>query len=148
MQKCLLIGIGNRLRRDDGVGPFVLDQFTAEHWQKVELLQLTPETAELLSGFDHVVFVDADVSGLRAVTIEPVSVGPAPGVPLTHFSTPEAIVAMARTLFDFRGKAHVCRIPVWDFEFAEGLSFAAQKRAAEAARIIATSFPVDSTCML
>lgn len=125
----LLIGLGNVLRRDDGVAHAVLE---AVHAESRELAQLTPEIAAALPTYDRVIFIDADAEGSELV-IEPLDEAANP-LPLTHISTPQEIVALSRALFGFRGRAFLCRIPVADFSFGEGLSPAAADFAAVAAR--------------
>lgn len=59
----LVIGYGNSLCSDDGVGPYVVDKLSGETWggdiQWLSLHQLTPELAEPISTADSVIFVDA-----------------------------------------------------------------------------------------
>src|SRR5687767_15002380 len=62
--KLLVIGYGNTLRRDDGVGPRVAETVGALRLPGVRTLvcqQLSPEHAEPISQADAVVFVDAAV---------------------------------------------------------------------------------------
>lgn len=102
----LAIAIGNSLRGDDGIAHTVIERLNVE---SMAVTQLTPEIAAELAGHDPVIFIDADV---RATTVEidPVderTCGPA----LTHASTPGEIVALARALFGFAGRAFLCGIP-------------------------------------
>lgn len=65
----LVIGYGNSLCGDDGVGPFVVEQLASAEGEKdrdVQFLavhQLTPELAEPVSRADTVIFVDAACGG-------------------------------------------------------------------------------------
>jgi hydrogenase maturation protease len=117
----LAIAIGNPSRRDDGVAHAVVAQISPNrHIHVRHVLQLTPELAAEITGYDPVVFVDADLSADRP-TIEPVAESDS-SPSLTHASSPEQIVALARALFGFAGTALVCRLPVEDFSPGEGLS--------------------------
>ena len=62
--KTLVLGYGNRSRTDDGVGWFVLERLQELALRNVELLtshQLDVDHAELITGFDEVIFVDAAI---------------------------------------------------------------------------------------
>src|SRR5258708_2735673 len=63
----LLIGYGNPLCGDDGIGPYAVEQLYAgdpsnANAQYCAVRQLTPELAELISKVEAVVFVDASDS--------------------------------------------------------------------------------------
>src|SRR5271169_5144401 len=113
----LVIAIGNPLRRDDGVAHCVR---TPPGVETRAVLQLTPEIAEEIAGYDTVIFVDADVDASQ-VRVEAVDAAPSRAA-LTHASRPSEIVALARSLFGFAGEAYSCRIPVSDLSEGEGLS--------------------------
>jgi len=134
----LRIGIGNPLRRDDGVAAVALHRIPADdNWRSLELIQLTPEVAAEFTGFDRVVFVDADAGEGCGVLLEAIT--EAGSEPLTHHSTPAAVVALARCLYGFSGIAEICRIPAEDFGYGEGLSARAEAMAEEAARLLSRS---------
>ena len=128
-----MIAIGNPLRRDDGVARRVLDLLPPrpDLFSKA-VLQLTPELAPELSGFDPVVFIDADV-GAGAVKIEACGESGSPPT-LSHGTEPASLVALARQLFAFEGRVFLCRIPAEDFSAGAGLSGRAEDAAAEATR--------------
>jgi Ni,Fe-hydrogenase maturation factor len=116
--RTLLIACGNSLRRDDGAAREVLRLIApAPHRVLRTVQQLTPELAEEVAHFDRVVFLDADAAS-DTLAIEAVE-SPAPHSPLTHFSTPAEIVAIARGLYGFTGEALLCRIPAGDFSPGE-----------------------------
>jgi hydrogenase maturation protease len=65
----LIIGIGNRFRRDDGVGPWVADRLGAHGWP---VLEHSGEGAGLIEAWStarHVIVVDATASGAPAGTL-------------------------------------------------------------------------------
>jgi hydrogenase maturation protease len=137
MPRALLIAGGNRLRRDDGVAHTVLERLgPASDVESRALLQLTPEVAEDIAGYDTVIFIDAD-AGAAGVSIEPVNQPPQPSS-LTHVSEPAEIVELSKALFGFAGRAFLCRIPVNDFSPGEGLSRRANALAVQAARKLET----------
>src|SRR5690242_12882091 len=66
----LVIGYGNELRRDDGVGAKVACAVAEWHLPGIEAIvchQLTPELAERIASAAHVVFVDAALGAGDAV---------------------------------------------------------------------------------
>ena len=128
----LIVATGNPLRRDDGVAHAVAACFEGDPRVGLRrVLQITPEIAAEMAGYDSVVFVDADVMVAR-VTMAFVSESESDLCPaLTHASTPPEIVALSRNLFGFAGTALVCRLPVDDLSSGEGLS----RRATEAAAL-------------
>jgi hydrogenase maturation protease len=137
MMRALLIGIGNPLRRDDGVAQAVLDLLGGS--PGIDLLplhQLTPEIASECAGYDPVIVIDADVS---ASVLKLRSLPDGTGMlrkAFTHAPGPEDIVAIARSVFGFRGRAFLCRIPVSDLEVGAGLTPHAQGMAHTAAKLI------------
>jgi Ni,Fe-hydrogenase maturation factor len=130
--RALVIAIGNPLRRDDGAAHHVLIPPGPD---RRAVLQLTPEMAEEIAGYDSVVFLDADVDA-KQVELEPVDSVPGPSA-LTHVAKPSEIVALARTLFGFSGRAYTCRIPVSDLSEGEGLSPLTETFAQQASRAVA-----------
>jgi hydrogenase maturation protease len=132
----LVIAIGNRLRADDGVAHRVVDLLAAKpNVTTRSVIQLTPEIAAEIAHYDVVVFADADARA-EQLQIEPIGIAPAP-LPLTHASHPSEVVALARTLFGFAGKACLCRIPANEFSASENLSAGANTAARKAAQTIA-----------
>ncbi len=116
----MVVGIGNTLRGDDGVGPFVIDLLRAARVGWLELRTapaLLPEFAVELPGYEAVVFVDADVKA-REVTLQPVAMEASD--PL-HGVTPTRVVQLARGL-GFDGEAWICSVPVQSMDPRVGLS--------------------------
>lgn len=148
----LLIGIGNPLRGDDGVGPCLLEELARE-WQglasapaELEVVhQLTPDLALAVAGVRRVLFVDACVSP-RAVEpwIEPLH--PLPAQPESsimessgwavfgsHHLAPVSLLALAHILYGWSGEGALLRVPAFVFPHGPGFS-APLQRAMPAAR--------------
>lgn len=136
----LVIAVGNPLRRDDGVAHSVRIPAGV---RRLAVLQLTPELAEQVGRYDTVVFLDADSTATQ-LSMQPWNAAPAPS-PLTHICSPAEIVALARSLFGFSGRAYTCRIPARDFSEGEGISDSARSFAEQAAREIdsLTAFVIE-----
>ena len=129
--RALGIAIGNPLRRDDGAAHHVP---MPAGFERRSLIQLSPEVAEEIALFDLVVFLDASATATEP-GVEPVAepARPTSGSPFTHVCSPSEIVALARRLFGFSGRAYLCHIPAQDFSTGEKLSARATRFAQEAA---------------
>ncbi len=132
--RTLVVGVGNTLRGDDGVGPFVIDLLRATDPEDLDLLtvqSLLPELATRLPGHDAVVFVDADVRA-REVMLRPLSAEGRDGI---HRLAPERVVRLARRL-GFRGEAWTCSLPVRTMDAGQQLSREAVIAAGRAATVL------------
>jgi Ni,Fe-hydrogenase maturation factor len=133
--RALLIAAGNPLRHDDGAAHCTLELLARlPDTEARSVLQFTPELAQEIAPFESVVFIDADVRA-TAVTLDPVETEPVTPV-LSHASSPAEIVALSRSLFNFAGRAFLCRIPARDVSAGEGLSRRTARFAAQAARLV------------
>jgi hydrogenase maturation protease len=124
MPDALVIGYGNELRRDDGVGPEVARAVGKLRLPGVRVIachQLVPELAGLLAAAGRVVFVDATIhpgDRVRLTPLEPAAQPDAPG----HTGAPRSLLALARTAFGRCPAAWQLTIPVESLDFGEGLS--------------------------
>jgi hydrogenase maturation protease len=125
----LVLGYGNTLRRDDGVGPRVADTVAELALPGVETLAcplLTPEIAEPISRARVVVFVDAAVDAPREGQLR--SIAPADTSRLmAHAANPATMLALARDVFGWAPKAWLLTIPIENMEIGEELSAFAQR---------------------
>ncbi len=127
----LLIGVGNSLRGDDGVGAWIAARVgdrAPGRFDLKETMALLPELAAELVGREQVVFVDADLQAQK-VSLQPVS----SQRDALHHVTPSTVVTLAKVL-GFCGEAWVCHVPVSALEPGEGLSrqaLAAAERAVD-----------------
>ena len=130
----LVIGYGNTLRRDDGVGPRVAEAVAALNLPGVSTLachQLTPELADPISRAQTVVFVDAAAHAVATPKLARLT--PASAVQLmAHASSPEHLLALARELFGRVPAGWMLALPAEDFAFGEELSASAQAGLAQA----------------
>lgn len=119
----LIIGYGNPVRRDDGLGPRIARH--VERWRRPgvttrALAQLTPELAAELAQAGHALFVDADPRRARVTAsvvepaFEPGSVG--------HCGDPGRLLAWSLALYGRRPTALLLSIPSRDTDFGAGLS--------------------------
>jgi hydrogenase maturation protease len=137
--KTLILGYGNRSRRDDGVGWFVIEQLAALDLPGVELEtghQLEVEAAETLSHCDAVIFVDAAIpeapEPIRRAVVAPRFQGHA----VAHYLTPADVLSLCKTLYGHEPRATLFSIRGCDFNFGTALSPEVELAAREVVRQI------------
>ena len=127
--RLLVIGYGNTLRSDDGVGPRVADAIASLALPGVETFScdlLTPELADPISRAATVVFVDAAVDAPREVMLR--ELAPAESSQLmAHAADPRTMLALARDVFGHAPIAWWLTIPVEQLGFGQELSPIASK---------------------
>lgn len=134
----LLIGYGNTLRGDDGIGPRVAEAVRHLRLPGVHTLicpLLTPEIADPISQAEKVIFVDAAMDTPNEVQwrkLEPNETSQL----MAHAADPRTMLALARDVFGRVPEAWWLTIPAVDLGFREDFSPAVQKKFAEAVRKI------------
>ncbi len=147
----VVVGIGNELRRDDGIGVCVARALAgslgALGARVVSLHQLVPELAVDLADARAVIFVDAAVDlGPGAVRVVAPGKGVGFGQP-THRAEPEALLELCAALYRKRPAAMVVSIGAADLGAGCGLSAAARRgcdRAGEVIRALAEVMVADA----
>jgi hydrogenase maturation protease len=122
----LVVGYGNTLREDDGVGQHIAWRLDVTSYRDaVEVIachQLTPELVEPVSRADTVIFVDAAEDGLpgevRCYPVEPLINTAA----FTHQVSPAALLAASYDLYGAHPKGIVISITGTHFGYGETLS--------------------------
>jgi hydrogenase maturation protease len=125
----LVIGYGNTLRRDDGVGPRVAEEVAAMALPGVRTLAcplLTPELAEAVSQARLVIFVDAAVDAPREVQLRKLAPADSSQI-MAHAASPATMLALARDVFGHAPEAWWLTIPVEDLGIGEEFSPLAQR---------------------
>ena len=112
----LVIGIGNLLRGDDGVGGLLAEEVGGRSVQ-----QLTPELAAELAELEVVVFIDAWLAPAGAKP-QLVEVIPAAGAPDTHRLEPAQLLAISQALYGRAPAACLLQVPAHAFEHGNTLS--------------------------
>lgn len=137
----LIIGYGNPLRGDDGLGWEVAGRLAAtisdESVAIMTAHQLTPELAEPVSRAHMVVFVDASYEG-EPGTWRWDAVKPAPATtnPLGHHFDISGLLAYARAIFGASPRAFVVSVAAASFECRDNLSPAVEALLPEIVRHI------------
>ena len=121
--KILVIGYGNTLRGDDGVGPRVAEAIESLHLPGVETLvcqQLSPEQSEAISRAEKVIFVDAAIntSEVQMWQLDPADSSQL----LAHSADPRTLLALSRDVYGHAPSAWWLTIPAERMEFCEGFS--------------------------
>ncbi|MFM8525820.1 MAG: hypothetical protein ACKOCM_09405 [Cyanobacteriota bacterium] len=151
----LMIGIGNPLRRDDGVGwrlaaEWGLLQGDQAPARVLAVQQVLPELAETIARHDRVLFIDATCPGSRsraeAAEADPIIDGPSlqalrpdptaagAGV-FSHSLDPAVLLALAAELYGHSPKAH--RLLLIGRRMTHGTTFSAVlRRQLPAARLL------------
>jgi hydrogenase maturation protease len=125
----LVIGYGNVLRHDDGVGPKVVEAVEELHLPDVRTLisqQLSPEHAEPISQARMVIFVDAAVDAPREVQLRKLEPNESSQL-MAHAADPRTMLALARDVFGHCPEAWWLTIPAVKLGFGEDLSPEAQR---------------------
>jgi hydrogenase maturation protease len=142
----LVIGYGNPGRQDDGLGPALAEAVEQLRLPGVTVeadYQLTVEDAAAAAAHRYVVFADASVGGREPFFFRAVHPA-APTSFSTHSLEPEAVLALARDLFQADTRGYALGIRGYRFnEFGETLSDEARENLAAALRFIV---PVLEEC--
>lgn len=127
MAVVLVIGYGNPLRADDGVGwhaaealARMIPEAEAQVWA---CHQLTPELAEPLSRASAAIFIDAgDGPPPGSLEWQPLSPDSEPTGAFTHHVTPEALLACAQRLYGACPTAEIFTVAGASFDYGEELT--------------------------
>lgn len=123
--RILIIGYGNPLRGDDGLGWRAAERLAVE-WPEAQTLtcqQLTPELAEPISRAARVVFLDAAAHGppgsIHEQPLQPDASAPAS---FTHHVIPGVLLALSEKLFGHLPEAVLFSVAGESFDFGQALS--------------------------
>lgn len=126
----LVIGYGNPLRSDDGVGQQIAKAVAAWGLPNVEAIaihQLTPELAEPLARADTVMFIDAyPAAADLKIQVRPLELAES-GMTSGHWCEPQALLAMTQALYGYHPQAWWVMVPGVNFELGDSLSPIAQQ---------------------
>ena len=127
----LVIGYGNPLCGDDGIGPCAVERLADEESpaeaEYLTLRQLTPELAEPISRADTVIFVDAADGGApgnitcHKLTLPAEPSQTAPGA-FTHHVDAAALLESARLLYGKYPVAYLFTVAGENFELGDSFS--------------------------
>lgn len=124
----LVIGYGNTLRCDDGIGQATareIEQWNLPQVRSLYLHQLTPDLAETIAQFETVIFIDASIE-TKTVRLTKVK-NLVTNHNWTHHLNPESIIYLTEFLYQKTPQAWLMTIPIEKIDFGENLSNFAQK---------------------
>ena len=132
MARILVLGYGNPMRSDDGLGwEIAVELFRTNRSPDIEVLpchQLTPELAPAVSRADTVIFVDSEQGGtpgdIGCKEVRSESIPPS----FTHNLTPGALLALSSELFGTCPGAYLLSIRGENYTAGEALSQAVEAR--------------------
>ncbi len=130
--RVLIVGYGNPLRGDDGVGREAARRLAAElDDPEIEILtelQLRPELAEMMSRAQLAIFIDARADGEPGeVKIEEL-ISMQPGEqPFTHQFEPPMLLVTAQILYNLIPRTFLVTVVGENFSLSEGLSEVVEK---------------------
>lgn len=131
----LVIGYGNELRGDDGLGPLVVKAVAAANIPGVRVLTarlLLPEFAADLAQARLVVFVDASEAWSESgVEVRSLAAETATDW-CTHRADPRPLLGLTRTIYGQAPEAWWLTASGRNFDFGEGLSGVAEENARQA----------------
>jgi hydrogenase maturation protease len=135
MARVLVLGYGNPLRSDDGVGwQVAVELFRANTSPEVHVLpchQLTPDLAEAASFAETVIFIDATRKGKPGeIRCEEVFSQPGPAS-FTHDLSPAGLLAVAAELFGVCPQGYLFSIAGECFAAGQDLSSTVSSRVPE-----------------
>ncbi len=134
----LVIGYGNTLRCDDGVGPRAAEAIEALHLHGVETIVaglLTPELADPIARAERVIFVDASVDAPREVQLRPLAPADSSQI-MAHAADPRTMLALARDVFGHAPAGFLLTIPVEEIGIGEDVSEFARRGLEQAVEIL------------
>ena len=139
----LLIGFGNEMRGDEGLGPRLVREVARWNNPGLEVVyprQLTPELAERMSAADAVLFIDA-VRRQPDICMRRVQPGTERYDP--HALDPVGLLALTSALYGARPPAWLLTIPGDRFSFSRELSEVGKGRLEEAVPWVRTWLLAD-----
>ncbi|MDJ0844549.1 hydrogenase maturation protease [Crocosphaera sp.] len=133
-KKTLIIGYGNTLRGDDGVGykiAEIIEQWNVNNITSLAVHQLTPDLAEKLSQVDTVIFIDAvPITDINTAKLEiKIIYTNQKSNNLAHHNNPEQLLSLTQAIYQKIPQAYWILVPAINFNFSEELSPITQKYA-------------------
>lgn len=127
--RCLILGCGNTLRSDDGIGPWLCN-WAEERFRSIASIkvmvdhQWAPEVAEEVANSETVVFVDCaiDCAAGQILLREVQPLPLVPGLVTHHIGAPELLAIAAELYQAAPRKALLLTVGAGSIELGEGLS--------------------------
>ncbi len=138
IEKILIIGVGNTLRSDDGIGAYICLQMDALHLPDVAiriLHQLQIELIEDVVDYDSVIIADASVTGAD-FEFHSVLMDETQALSSSHHLNANMLGALAQKIYGKNIPIFLCSVRGENFEMGEKLSVKAKMNADNAVKMI------------
>lgn len=135
----LIIGYGNTLRNDDGVGQIIVKNIEKLMLNNVKCIyqhQLTIELVEKIKGFNKVIFVDAslDITEVHLIKLPRYNINNYQDY--GHYCNPEYLLYLTELVYHQNPESFLIIIPIENINLGEKLSLLAEKGKEKALEII------------
>lgn len=117
----VVMGFGNPLRRDDGVGYWLAQELQARGYNALPFLQALPEQVYELASAERVVLIDADLS-LPAGGLSWRPVVLSASLELNHGLEPQGLLTLAQALLGRFPIGYAFSVGIADWDYGEGFS--------------------------
>jgi hydrogenase maturation protease len=144
----LVVGYGNTLRGDDGLGPRLVEALSLMNLAGVRTVicqLLTPELADPVARARVAVFVDASVEAPREVQLRPIEPNESLQI-MAHAADPRTMLALARDVFGHAPQAWWLTVPATKLDFDYRLSPEGQRGFVESLKKLLTLCQSLQTC--
>lgn len=143
-EKVLIVGIGNPIRQDDGLGPYceglINKTLSQEQGKLVDCLavhQLDVIHCEIFACYPNIIFIDADASdGPEPFVLQEITPEPAPLVFASHIGSIPDLMSLTARLYGVNPRAFLVIVRGTSFEVGEGLSSRAENNGMKAAEFV------------
>ncbi|WP_107668868.1 hydrogenase maturation protease [Cyanothece sp. BG0011] len=130
--KTLIIGYGNTLRGDDGVGYKIAEmikQWDYNNLTSLAVHQLTPDLAEIIAQADTILFIDAiPIKDINTANLQIKTINTNNKTNnLAHHNNPEQLLSLTQAIYQKSPTAYWLLVPAINFNFSEELSPITQK---------------------
>jgi hydrogenase maturation protease len=134
-----IIGIGNTLRGDDGVGAYVCSEIEALNLPGVDTMvvqQLTPDLMEDLQQYKHVIITDASYN-CKGFAFYPLEADETNAQTSSHAVNASMFYLLFKKIYSKQRSFYICVIEPEDVSIGSGLTISAKANADKAVRAIA-----------
>ena len=144
----LVIGVGNILRNDDGIGALITEQIELLNWPAVETQitqQLHLEVIEDLLKYKKIIIIDASSVGasydLQKINLE--SSNRESDLSSSHHLSLQLLLALAKKIYNQDINLYLCSIKGLNFEIGDSISSEVMSCIPKAIKLISAEIGVQ-----
>ncbi|MBI4971456.1 MAG: hydrogenase maturation protease [Candidatus Omnitrophica bacterium] len=145
--KILVVGYGNSVRSDDGIGLYIAERLGALRLSAVDVIvtqQLVTELVESFGLYSKIIFVDARQDGPE-IHLRKLDVSKSFEMPVSHHLGPEVLVLLAAQIYHSHPQIYICTVRGENFDYGTEISESVRQRAEEAIRRIYSLISEEQT---